>query len=82
MRRVLTAYFCVCGTFEPKTQENGLNRIAPDNQQLTKTPFSPLCKESTHSTRRVDKFIIKSHQIRRGEMANATARNCQRPIGD
>ena len=55
MRRVLTVYFCVCGTFEPKTQENGLN---------------------------LDKFIIKSHQIRRGEMANATARNCQRPIGD
>ena len=41
--RSLASFFCVSGTGEPPTREMALNRIAYDNQHVTKGCFAMEC---------------------------------------
>ena len=63
--RVLTAFFCFCGTWVHQEQEMGLFQVASGNQWIRKTCFPWKDKESTTDVFSVDKISIENSFFRR-----------------
>ena len=76
-RRVLTAFFSLCGTWCHRGREMALNRIAFDNQRVTKELFKTQSNESTRQARGKVKASIVFAQNLHGDSVNSPQRKSQ-----
>jgi hypothetical protein len=73
-KRVLTAFFSLCGTWCHRGREMALNRIAFDNQRVTKELFKTQSNESTRQARGKVKASIVFVQNLHGDSVNSPQR--------
>ena len=75
--RSLTAYFCSSGTFLPRAQNKGLNRVSPYRRQFPKTRFWTSGKESTGILCRVVKCSVFFRHFLPAESVNSAWGICK-----